>query len=190
MSNTIKINLENWVRGGRDNNGLPSPSGLRVFNKDAGGVMCCLGFACVNEGVDSDLLLHAGMPYALGQDAPKWLAIENDDYDDLFCSTSQRYEDTPFSQQAAAVNDDPGITDAVRIYTLCRLFAAVDKVVEFSLGGRVVASNQALQTVFHINRAIEQAKDAPPWSTLKGKERKLMRDREYQRKKRLRSKPQ
>lgn len=89
---TVVIDRRKWCRGVDAGN-----SGLRL--KD--GKQCCLGFACRVLGVKAkDILL---------QPMPSDLLIEN-----LNGLTDQYKDDTVFSIKAAAINDNPAISDKER----------------------------------------------------------------------------
>lgn len=112
----LVIDRSRWLRG-------QGPDSMLL---DSRGRMCCLGFACVEAGVEADRLLHAGSPEDVGSShdlltVPVLSRVKESDDEDG--GVHRRVVDTALSQEAIGINDDEEMEDTAREVALAELFA-------------------------------------------------------------------
>jgi hypothetical protein len=122
----IIVKKKKWSRGNYPNFKCGGNGGNLLNGDD--NKMCCLGFACRQLGLKPKDIMDVGMPSGLhfGYDHNKRtdefmkkievLVNQRGKKDDRY------YEDRSFVKKAAKLNDDPDITDEVRMTKLTALF--------------------------------------------------------------------
>lgn len=98
----VVVNCETWARGGK--NGI-----AKLINDQHH--LCCLGFECIQRGLKVKDIRDSSMPSLvasnLGFDIPEM---------------TSGLRNTVLIQECAKVNDDPGISDIIRMSRLKGIF--------------------------------------------------------------------
>ncbi len=106
-----------WIRG-------ESPIGeVARLLRPIDGHMCCLGFVCVQSGVDPALIADLGEPWEAPDAAPNLLLTEGDD--------GSPRRNSSLAATAIEINDDDDIDDDERERHLAALFAEHGHEMEF-----------------------------------------------------------
>lgn len=120
---TLTIDRSKWRTGGLREHQTGKGETL-LLNKF--GYMCCLGFYCLQAGVDKNTIKHQFNPANLQielKDDDKNMRVLLSDYKDSFGEWN--LENTEFADDAITINDNPDIDSKTREEQITEHFAKV-----------------------------------------------------------------